>query len=249
MRKSLIVLTLAFGLIGQGAAFGQHAVSSSALGNGSTAASNSLYSISGTLGQSAIGTASTASTFHQSGFWFTTSAGPIAVWAPDTTAAYASQIKIPIYASDTSASNIVAAEVFLSYDRNLLTAQSVDATNTLLSANWSVEHNIVAGVGSSIDTVKIAMATDDDALTGTGALIFVDFSIADTRQPTSSPLTLAHVLFNDGAPENSRTHGSLTIIGANGTIANNPSTIIPRETIAITVVDSDEDSDGVPGTD
>jgi hypothetical protein len=93
------------------------------------------------------------------------------------------------------------------------------------------------------------MATDDNVLVGAGDLIKVNFQVIDVRVPASSALTLKHVLFNDGTPTNTAIDGSLTIIGANGTITSAPATIIPRETITITVVDADADLNSGPGND
>lgn len=163
--------------------------------------------------------------------------------APHMTATYGEQIAVPVQVSETTAANIVSAEVFLAYDGNLLTALSVDAINTLLVGDWSVERNIVDGNGTPMDTVKIAMATDNDALTGSGVLIYVDFTVADLRAPASSPLTLTHVLFNDGTPNEAVLDGSVTLIGVDGTIVNDPAEIIPRENIFITVTDADENRD------
>lgn len=173
----------------------------------------------------------------------------VTVWAPDTTATYNQSLRVPIYVSDTTGGGIVSAEVFVAYDSDLITAFSTSTTATLLSGDWSVETNIVSGSSSSIDTVKIAMATDDDALVGAGALIQIDFQVADVRAPDSSPLELTHVLFNDGTPNHIKQDGSVTLVGNTATISSLPAQVIPRETVTVTVVDVDEDTDGVPGTD
>jgi hypothetical protein len=171
------------------------------------------------------------------------------VWAPDTTATYNQSLRVPVYVTDTSGGGIVAAEIFVAYDSDLITAFSTSTSATLLSSNWSVETNIVAGNSSSVDTMKIAMATDDDALVGAGALIQIDFQVANVRVPDSSPLELVHVLFNDGTPSHIKQDGSVTLVGNTATISSLPAQIIPRETVTVTVVDADEDADGLPGTD
>jgi hypothetical protein len=105
----------------------------------------------------------------------------------------------------------VSAEVFISYDGDLLAALSASTSNTLLTGNWSVETNIVEGAGTNIDTIKMAMATNNDVLVGAGTLINIDFLVADVRTPASSPLTLEHVLFNDGTPGNTTLSGCAAI--------------------------------------
>ncbi len=167
----------------------------------------------------------------------------VSVTLPDTTSFYNQSISVPVRLSDTSNLGIVAAEVFVAYDGDLLTAFSAGTTGTLAANGWTVAENIVEGNGTNIDTIKIAMATDNDELVGVGDLININFQVADQRSPASSPLELVHVLFNDGVPDNTKTSGSVTIIGTDGTIDSSPATIIPREAIIVTVTDADEDLD------
>lgn len=170
----------------------------------------------------------------------------IAVSMPQVTATYNQAIAIPVEVSNTSGGDIVAAEVFVCYDGDVVTAFSTGTTNTLLTPDWSVETNIVEGVGTNIDTAKIAMATDDDKLSGAGTLIKINFTVADLRGPAFSELTLEHVLFNDGNPVNTTTDGSLTLVGNDGAIScvvfssGSSTQVIPRQTIKVTVDDIDE---------
>ena len=165
--------------------------------------------------------------------------GGIDVSIPDVQSSYATTIQIPVQVTDTSGKGVVAAEVFICYDGDLLTPISADLTGTLAAVDWSIETNIEDG--GQIDTYKIAMATDDEVLVGAGDLVKVTFQVANVRVPAFSDLVLKHVLFNDGTPTNTAIDGSLTIIGNTATITSLPATIIPRETITITVVDADTD--------
>ena len=166
---------------------------------------------------------------------------------PDTVAFYASSIQVPVRVDDTTGLNIISAEVFVAYDGDLLTATGVDINGSLLTAGWSIETNGVEGNGTPIDTLKIAMATDDDVLVGEGELIFANFEVADIRHPAYSPLELTHVLFNDGDPVAIAEDGSVTLVGVDGTVASDPDTVLPRWAIEVTVADADEDRDaGVP---
>ena len=165
--------------------------------------------------------------------------GGLDVSMPDVQSSYATTVQIPVQVTDTSSKGVVAAEVFICYDGDLLTPVSADLTGTLAAVDWSIETNIEDG--GQIDTYKIAMATDDEVLVGAGDLVKVNFQVADVRVPSFSDLVLKHVLFNDGTPTNTATDGSLTITGTDGTITSLPATIIPRETLTITVVDADAD--------
>ena len=174
--------------------------------------------------------------------WFTANI-PVAVSLPDTVATYDQSLEIPVRVGDTTGQDIVSAELFLAYDGDLLTAVSAAATGTLLIGDWAIETNIVEGIATNIDTIKMAMATDEDALTGAGTLIHVNFQVADIRHPASSPLTLTHVLLNDGDPENAPTDGSVTLVGIDGVITSLPAEILPRWSIGVSVYDIDEDRD------
>lgn len=168
---------------------------------------------------------------------------------PDVAATYNTTPSIPVTLSDAAAP-IVSAEVFVSYDGDVVTALSTDLTGTLAATGWTAVANIVEGNGTNIDTAKIAMATDDDAIAGDGTLILINFLVADHRSPASTPLTLEHVLLNDGDPGHTRQDGSVTVVGTDGILAclvvesGSTTKVIPRETIQITVTDIDENREG-----
>jgi hypothetical protein len=171
--------------------------------------------------------------------------GPDSIFVsiPDTAATYGTTIPVPVRLSDTTNLNVVSAELFISFDSSLLTIFSVGTNNTLLSANWSVESNIVAGNGTDIDTLKIAAATDNDALGGAGTLLDINFQVADIRVPIFSSLKLEHVLFNDGTPPHAATDGSLTVVGTDAAGSTDVSNIVPGESITATIIDADENLD------
>jgi len=168
----------------------------------------------------------------------------VAVSMPSVTAMYNQTIAVPV--SIDEAAGLVAAEVFIEYDTALLTVFSAPDSPTsstgTLTDSWSVETNTEAGVGT-LETLKIAIATDENAVTGPQTLINVHFSVNDVRVPASSPLTLTHVLLNNGDPANVAVDGLVTLVGTTGTIVaappSDPDQVVPRETITVTVVDAD----------
>jgi hypothetical protein len=172
---------------------------------------------------------------------------PLTVSIPDVTSPYDQQVVIPLQITDTSNQGVVSFEAFIDYDGDLLTPISADLTGTLAAVDWSIQTNIEEG--GQIDTYKIAMATDDEVLVGAGDLVNITFQVANVRVPSSSALTLSHVLINDGTPDNLKTNGSLTVTGATATISSLPATVFPRQTITIEVVDADADLDGIAGND
>lgn len=165
---------------------------------------------------------------------------------PDTAIAYDQTITLPVSISKID-SAIVSAELFVTFDNALLTYNSVVTTGAL-AAGWTIESNVATGVGG-IDTLKIAAATDNSAISTDGTLFHVDFQVADVRQPNSSALDIVHALLNDGTPETVAIDGSVTIVGNDASGSTDVATIIPRETITVTIIDADEDLDGAASTD
>ena len=166
---------------------------------------------------------------------------PVTIWMPDTTTSYGETLIVPVRVNDTTNKEVVSAEAVLAYDSDLLTAISSSPSGTLLTDGWSIETNIIEGVGAPIDTLKMAMATDDDVLSGAGTLINITFQVANIRHPASSPLELTHVLFNNGTPDYMKTDGSVTLVGTDGIVTSLPSEILPRWSIEVSVYDIDED--------
>jgi sugar lactone lactonase YvrE len=164
----------------------------------------------------------------------------LTIAAPDTAVTYGQSLAIPVLVGSTAGAGIVSSEVFVAYDGSLLGPPTVETVGTLLTPEWTVESHVLEGAGTSMDTLKIATATDDDALQGDGDLVNLRFQVADVRHPASSPLQLVHVLFNAGTPVAVTTDGSVRVVGVDGAIARVPDTIIPRQAITVTVTEADE---------
>ena len=169
--------------------------------------------------------------------------GYIQVALPDTSVARGTAIALPVRLGDTSAHSIVAVELFISYSGDLLGGAAVVNTGPLAGADWTlVAHNAV-GSATEIDTLKIAMASNGTALSGAGILAEIHFEAADWRRAGSTPLVLEHVIFNDGTPGHTVVHGALGIVGADAALQVLPQQVVPPDTLAISVVDEDEDRD------
>lgn len=182
-------------------------------------------------------------------------AQPLTVTIPDTTATYNQAIDIPVGITDTNGHDIVSAELFVTFTSasssgSLLTTFSPAVTAGSLTTGWTIESNVASGGASGIDTLKIAMATDTDTLSGAGTLAVLRFSVADQRAPNFSALTIEHLLFNDGSPTATEDDGSVTLVGTDGALittafATGSSTqLIPGDTVEITYTDIDENRDG-----
>ena len=165
------------------------------------------------------------------------------VSVPDTTATYGDTLTIPVRVTDTSGRGIVAVEVFVSFDTDLLTPLPVLPSNPLASPGWTVVANVVLGIGTTIDTLKAVMATDVDTLAGAGTLLDIPFAVADRRLPAASPVTIEHLLFNDGNPAALVDHGELRLVGTDASLTLSPGEIELPDFVQVTVADADENRD------
>ena len=185
---------------------------------------------------------------------FETTSAPSAVEVsvPTVTATYNQALTIPVSISE--ASGIIAAEVTVEYDTDLLTLVTpppagVTSTGTLTDG-WSVEYNTEPGGLPNLEKVKIAAATDVNAVTGAATLVNIQFTVNDVRVPASSALTLSDVLLNDGDPTNTTVDGLVTLVGNDATIVfSSGGSPIPRESITVVVTDADADLVSGPGND
>ena len=161
---------------------------------------------------------------------------------PDTSAAYNDTLVVPLRLSGTTGRGILAAEIFVSFDGDLLTADS--AKTTAMSDGWTVVFNGVSGSDNSIDTLKIAMAADVDTLEGGGDLLALNFIVSDHRRPAATTITIDHALFNDGSVEPILVDGRLSIIGNDAALAILPATPVdPPDDLYFELFDVDENRD------
>jgi len=158
---------------------------------------------------------------------------------PDTAATVGDTVTVPISISNADSAGILAIEVFVTYDSDLLLEPSIQAAAPVLGPAWALITNIAEGADTSIDTLKIAMATDADTLSGTGAFVRLTSPIARPNHPSTSTLGLVHVLLNDGDPVPNTENGSLLITGHSGSMGIDPAQVVPPEEVQIVLRDVD----------
>ena len=149
-RMDWILMALLLGLICHQPADAQYSIPHSVLGRGSDAISNSSYSIVGTVSQTAIGVLSSPSNINSAGFWYLAPPSPVEVVIPDTVAAYADTVLVPVRVTGTTARDIVAAEISVAYDSRVVTPASPDRTEiigTMVETEWSIEEIVLPGTG------------------------------------------------------------------------------------------------------
>ena len=166
----------------------------------------------------------------------------INVSLPDTMAAGGDTLVVPVRLTDTTGLGLLATELFLTYDGDLLIPVDVRLADLVDTLHWNVATNHLEGQDTPIDTLRVAMATDADTLAGAGALVHARFVVADLRRPAASGLTIEHLALNDGLPADLE-DGSVGLVGIDATMAVAPDPVYIHGSLAVTVVDADEDRD------
>ncbi len=160
---------------------------------------------------------------------------------PDTTAAGGDTLAVPVRFTDSGQGGVVAAELFVSYDGDLLSPVDVKPAGLLDPRQWQLASNTLEGAGTAVDTLRIAMATDVDALSGDGTLVQARFVIADLRRPASTALTIEHLALNDGGVAAAAKDGAVTLVGSEAQLVTTPARIVMHDSLRIAVTDPDVD--------
>ena len=162
---------------------------------------------------------------------------------PDTTATGGATLAVPVRFTDSGQGGVVAAELFVSYDGDLLSPVDVKPAGLLDPRQWQLASNTLEGAGTAVDTLRIAMATDVDALSGDGTLVQARFVIADLRRPAATALTIEHLALNDGGVAAVAEDGAVTLVGSEARTVTTPARIVMHDYMHIAVTDPDVNRD------
>ena len=162
---------------------------------------------------------------------------------PDTTVSGGDTLVVPVRFTDSSAGDVLAAELFVAYDGDLLSPLEVKPAGLVDARKWQLASNTLEGAGPDADTLRIALATDTDALDGDGTLLQARFLIADLRRPAATGLTIEHLALNDGALPTGATDGAVTLVGSDASLAITPSRVVMHDSLSLAVTDPDVDRD------
>ena len=160
---------------------------------------------------------------------------------PDTTASGGDTLAVPVGFTDSSAGEVLAAELFVSYDGGLLSPVDVRPADLVDPSQWQLASNTLEGAGTEVDTLRIAMATDTDALSGDGVLVRARFAVADLRRPAATGLAIEHLALNDGGLAAAAQDGRVTLVGSDARLAARPARIVMHDSLHIAVTDPDVD--------
>lgn len=166
--------------------------------------------------------------------------GSLHISLPDTTMAGGDTLTVPIHVTDTSGFGVLATELSLGFDSQLLSFVDVQPADLVDISAWHLAAHVVPGPQGA-DTLRVALATDIDTLAGAGALLRARFAVHDLRRPQSSPLSIAHLVFNDGGLPADATDGTVALVGTDATVQVLPEPLALHQAVTITVVDPDAD--------
>ncbi len=184
-------------------------------GDGTVVSVDTVVSPSGSLPQFL--------TYHNGGLW-TNSSGPsiveltfdlVSVSLPDTSVFIDHTIvSVPVVIEeDVTGLGVISAQMNISYDSNVIETIDVTSEGTL-TQGWTTAGTVATGIGTSVDTVRIAMATArGNALSGSGNLVLIKFALSDSAVISdSTALVFEEFFFNEGDPPAITQDGSVRII-------------------------------------
>ncbi len=126
---------------------------------------------------------------------------------PPTTGASGENVTIPIHISDTTGWSIIAAELVIQYDPQVLTAIDANVSGAI-ATDWFVQTN--TGTSGQIIISMMGM----NPLSGSGKLLNVRFSVSITARGGSTYLiTFSKALLNEGIPNAVTSPGIFTVGG------------------------------------
>ena len=142
----------------------------------------------------------------------------INVWIPDTSADPGNTITIPIMVGDLTGQDVIACDIILSFDADILTADSA-YFGIVVPGGWLLQTNFSTG------QVIIAMA-GFDPLYGSGDLLWVRYRVNSGATPgDTTSIRFERCDFNEGAVSTEPMDGLFTVAG-----------LIPYHDVGVTTI-------------
>ena len=129
-------------------------------------------------------------------------------------------IPIHIDVNEQDPISVSSCGMTITYDSRVIRAYEASIIGTL-SENWSVEHRIAQGAGTSIDTIHVALATSIDTLSS-GTLFYIRGIASEyVSAGESSALTFKRCELDEGAIPVGTEDGMVTIVPVLGDVSGN----------------------------
>ena len=133
------------------------------------------------------------------------------VSVPDTSVPAGAQLFLPVTVDDVSGLDVTRVEMRCVFDRRVLSAHGASNIGTIAQF-WDLT------VDAHEDQIRIEMAgpvppaPPPPLLSGSGVLVYIDFSISEEAQSgQSTPVIVTDVTFNDGVPVGIPHDGMITV--------------------------------------
>ncbi|NOZ62969.1 MAG: T9SS type A sorting domain-containing protein [Calditrichaeota bacterium] len=130
----------------------------------------------------------------------------ITLTIPDTMAQSGASISIPIMVSDVTGLNVLAYDMSVTFDQNVLDATGFSRTGTILES-WS--DPTVNDLDGQYNLVGAGTA----AMSGSGVFIYINFDVVGNPGDTTT-IHFNKMVFNEGDPAATTTDGKFTIEAA-----------------------------------
>ena len=167
----------------------------------------------------------------------------VTVTVPDVTVGHGDTVTISVAMTDTALVGVTGVELWLATPAGVNGASWLNGVITAgtKTDGWASATNL--STGGAADTLRMALATASDTLSGSGTLLQVRIVAPDLRSPATVPIDIVHVRFNEGSPAAVPVSGSLTITGDDGSLLATPASIVLGSSVTVTVSDADENRD------
>ncbi len=128
----------------------------------------------------------------------------VSMTLPDTTGTKPDTMQIPVRVSDLTGLNVIAAEIAVNYNPNVVQALGINQTGTLTSG-WTKQTHLTSG------RITVALANSSPA-SGSGNFLYIRFRLLPSAHPDSTFLTFYRAQLNEGEPAVSTVNGKIRIL-------------------------------------
>ena len=121
------------------------------------------------------------------------------VYVPPVPVQPGDEVNVPVHITDVTGWEVISADLAIVYDPE--EAEFVSASvEDAVAEGWHIAYNVTSGIQTGLDTVKIAMATARESLTGAGPLVFLSMRVSEGMTADTLALGVANAVLNDGIP-------------------------------------------------
>ena len=121
------------------------------------------------------------------------------MYVPPVPAQPGDEVYIPVRITDVTGLGVISADLAITYDPEEVEFVSASLEGAI-TEGWHVAYHANSGAPAGLDTVRIAMATAREPLTGMGPLVFLWMGVSGEAVGDTLALDIVHAVLNDGLP-------------------------------------------------